>query len=480
MRTADTLDTASLDDAESSSPRRLALAVVWCRHEPSRIGEVALLPRGGDGVLGRGGARDGDPGERLSWVRQRPGRNVPCPPMASPGLSRVQLTASVHSAGARLVNRGKRKLVALGRPIDEVVLAPGQTAELENELVVLVTRRPAQLSATRWLAREDDRPFGAPDRHGIVGEAPAAWALRDELAFAAGRDLHVLLLGPSGSGKELAARTIHALGDASRRPLVARNAATLPSGLVEAELFGNVKDYPNPGMQERQGLVGAADGTTLFLDEIGELPEEQQAKLLRVLDAGGEYHRLGEDRARRSRFRLVAATNRSVARIKHDLLARLSVRVALPPLSERREDVPLIARALLHRMAERDPTVAARFFEDTPEGPAPRIGPELAVQLVTEPLELGVRELEQRLWDSVRRTEGAWLVAGPSTAPPAASPAALPADAPRVDPNELTEAEIRAALEETGWVVSQAYQRLGLDSRHVLHRAMRKHGIERE
>ncbi|MCB9594344.1 MAG: sigma-54-dependent Fis family transcriptional regulator [Sandaracinaceae bacterium] len=472
MATADTIDTASLDGDARPSPRRLALVVVWSRHEPWRVGEVALLPRTGPGVLGRGEPRADDPGERLRWVRQRPGENRPSEPMSSPGLSRVQLLASTHSAGASLHNAGRRKLIVAGRATDEVVLAPGQTAELENELVLLVARRPAALPAARFFAAEDAGAFGAPDRFGMVGETPDAWALREELAFAAGRDLHVLLLGPSGSGKELAARTIHALSAAHRHKLVARNAATLPSGLVEAELFGNVKDYPNPGMQERGGLVGAADDSTLFLDEIGELPEEQQAKLLRVLDADGEYHRLGEDRARRSKLRLVAATNRSVARIKHDLLARLSLRIALPPLAERREDVPLIARQLLLDMAAEDPSIADRFVEATERGPFPRLRPELAQRLVTEPLELGVRELGTLLWEAVRRSEGTWLAArsGPAVAP---SPATGP------EPAELSEEQIRAALEATGWVVSRAYRELGLESRHVLHRLMRKHGIER-
>src|SRR5690348_15490748 len=127
---------------------------------------------------------------------------------------------------------------------------------------------------------------------------------------------HVLLTGASGTGKELAARAIHALSKRSGQRLVARNAATLPESLIDAELFGNAKNYPNPGMAERAGLVGQADGSTLFLDEIAELPSSSQAHLLRVLD-DGEYHRLGDGLARRSDFRLVAATNRDVSSLKH-------------------------------------------------------------------------------------------------------------------------------------------------------------------
>src|SRR6185503_16398678 len=117
-----------------------------------------------------------------------------------------------------------------------------------------------------------------------------------------------------------AARALHELSPRAERRLVSRNAATLPSGLMDAELFGNAKNYPNPGMAERAGLIGEANGGTLFLDEIGELPAELQAHLLRVLDGDGEYQRLGDAQQRRSDFRLVAATNRDPSSLKHDFL----------------------------------------------------------------------------------------------------------------------------------------------------------------
>src|SRR5262249_46286359 len=153
-------------------------------------------------------------------------------------------------------------------------------------------------------------PFGRADADGFVGESPAAWDLRDRLAFIGPQAGHVLLVGESGVGKELAARALHARSRRSRRPLVSRNAATLPEALIDAELFGHARDYPNAGMPERAGLVGEADGGTLFLDEIGELPEARQAHLLRLLD-GGEYQRLGDPRVRRADVRFIAATNRA-------------------------------------------------------------------------------------------------------------------------------------------------------------------------
>ena len=184
-----------------------------------------------------------------------------------------------------------------------------------------------------------------------MGETPAGWALRDRIAFAAHADGHVLVHGESGTGKELCAAAIHGLSARFERSLVACNAVTFPTGLVDVELFGNAKNYPNPGTAERDGLIGEADGTTLFVDEIGELPATLQAHLLRVLDRKGEYQRLGEARVRCADLRVVAATNRAVTELKHDFAARFTLKVEVPPLSARAADVPLLVRHLLARVA---------------------------------------------------------------------------------------------------------------------------------
>ena len=144
-----------------------------------------------------------------------------------------------------------------------------------------------------------------------------------------------------------------------------------------------MKNYPNPGMADRAGLIGEADGSTLFLDEIGDLPEKCQVHLLRVLDADGEYHRLGESNARRSSFRLVAATNRSLDMLKHDFLARFTHRIVLPGLADRRDDVPLMLADILRRTAQGNPAIAARFFEKRKGMLAePRLAPDFVVRPV--------------------------------------------------------------------------------------------------
>jgi two-component system nitrogen regulation response regulator GlnG/two-component system response regulator HydG len=151
--------------------------------------------------------------------------------------------------------------------------------------------------------------FGGADADGFVGESPALWRLRDRIAFAARLSQHDLLHGPSGSGKELVARAVHRMSPRGRRRLVSHSAADIPATLIETELFGVRQDYPNPGTPARDGLVGQADRTTLFLDEMGLLPMELQGKLLRVLD-DGEYRRLGTDEALHSDLRFIALQQR--------------------------------------------------------------------------------------------------------------------------------------------------------------------------
>ncbi len=471
-----TLDPASLRADRSPTPAaRLALVRVFSRDEPQRVGEVLFAPHGKGQeprIIGRGPARPDDPHARAGWLRQRPGENAPAGPLESRAVSRVQLVLRAHPEGVRVENVGRRAMHVDGLAVREAVLREGSTLALEDELVLLAVRRPIALPAARAWPEGELVPFGGADRFGMVGESPAAWSLRDELAFVAARDLHVLLRGPTGTGKELAARAIHALGGVEA-PLVARNAATIPAGLVDAELFGNVADYPNRGMKARPGLIGAADGSTLFLDEIGELPEELQAHLLRVLDRG-EYQRLGEEAARTSRFRMIGATNRPLERLKHDLLARLTLRVELPSLADRVEDVPLIARHLLREAAAADPALAARFVEEIDGEPVVRIAPELVIALCRAPLEHGVRELASLLWRCIQESRGAWVVLAPGVA----------ADVARaIEPaNEAVDVDaeaVRAALEEHDWVVSRAWKALGLKNRHVLSRLMKKHGLER-
>lgn len=446
----------------------LALVILWSLEEPARVGEVALVH--GESVLGRGPATEDDTSRRLAFVRQRPGHNESRAPIGGSRISRQQLELRPLDDGTlEVACVGRIPLVVRGAEVKKAIVRPGDTIALKNALVLHVTTRPPKLPAPT-ASVGTGFAFGEADAFGIVGESPSAWRLRETLAIAASSPQHVLVQGPSGSGKELAARAIHGLSSRSGKAIVARNAATFPEGLVDAELFGNAKNYPNSGSPERAGLVGEADGSVLFLDEIGELPPAMQAHLLRVLDSGGEYQRLGESRARRSDFRLIAATNRDLDALKHDFAARLTVRLTTPELAERREDIPLLIRSLLFRRAEEVPDLKARFFEPDASGKLqPRLEPALVEGLVLHAYTHHLRELERLVWLAVSTSRDAYLARTPEVE------AQLRIASEDGEPDENA---IRAALAECEGNVTGAAKRLGLKNRFALYRLMKRHGIE--
>lgn len=377
-----------------------ALVVIWSHEEPHRLGEVFLVPDEDSArvrLLGRGEPRSLDRYERLQMFRQRPGLLEPTGPLQASTISREQLTLqSLPGGGLRVINVGRCPLLHNGVEVQQALVNPGDLLEFQEELLLLCVRRPGHMPSASDLRLHR---FGEADEHGIVGESPVIWDLRTQLNFIGRRNAHVLILGSSGTGKELVARAVHAVSSRGHKPLVSRNAATFPETLIDAELFGNAKNYPNPGMAERPGLIGEADGSTLFLDEFGELPTELQAHLLRVLDQG-DYQRLGDSAVRRADFRLVAATNRPERHLKHDILARLKLRLALPDLNARREDIPLLARHLLRRIASDDRAIAQRFFGGNPAS-EPAMTAALMTFLVQHPYTTHIRELEAILWRAI-------------------------------------------------------------------------------
>ena len=448
-------------DTSPDSDGPLALMIAWSRDAPERTGEIAVVPPGSrGGIVGRGPARPEDDAPRLTFAARRPGARSS--PLANQALSRVQFRVYASEDEVRVVGVGKAPLLVEGVEVKERMLREGDTFSAGAEVAFTCLRAvsPGLGGGTR--------PSFAPnsaDEHGLVGESGVVWSLRDELAFYAARDAHVLIQGPSGAGKELCARALHAMSARARGPFVARNAATLPAGSIDAELFGNARNYPNAGMRERAGLVGEADGGTLFLDELGELPEAQQSHLLRVLDEG-EYHRLGEDRPRKASVRLLAATNRPPSSLKHDLVARFKLRLGVPGLNERREDVPLLVRHLLKSLAGRDAGVRARYFD----GDEPRVEPALVCALSEHEYTTHVRELESLLLASMATSKNGWLALTRQVAERLAP--ARPSAGGEIGP-----AQIEAALDRAGGNVSVAWKHLGLSSRDALNRLIKKHGI---
>jgi two-component system nitrogen regulation response regulator GlnG/two-component system response regulator HydG len=205
-----------------------------------------------------------------------------------------------------------------------------------------------------------------------------------------------------------------------------------------------------------------------------------QAHLLRLLD-GGDYHRLGEATPRRADVRFLAATNRQPWDLKHDFAARFPVRVTMPPLQDRREDIPLLVRHLLRQAARRAPDVWSRFLG---EGDTPRVEPRLIEHLLRHPFTLHVRELEEILTRSVAQSRADFVtmatmpsssrsMPGTTAAASADAPPA-PQPAPRRKP---TRDEIVAMLEKHGGNQSRTWRELGLRNRFVLHRLLKKYEI---
>lgn len=446
----------SLAPAGAATRTRWALVVAWFRRDGERIGELAWVDPGRTWVLGRPGGSGAD---RLRLVRQRPGGDQPGGPLASPFVSREQLRVRVVPPDAlEIENCGRIGLRVDGQPTSRARVGDGDVIELDGELVLLVSRRAAELPAA------PAGPFGAPDEAGLVGEGPATWALRRRIGVVAALPGHVLVLGGSGSGKELVARAIHLRSSRRDGPWVACNAAAVPAAVAEAEWFGNRRDYPQHGMPARRGLAGEADTGTLLVDEIGEVPAAIQAKLLRLLDAG-EVQRLGEPRPVRVDTRVVAATWRPVGALRPDLAARFPHRIEVPPLVARAEDVPLVARALLGAL---DGFVA--------DG-VPRIAPRLVTALLRHRFATDVRELRQILWAAAAEATGSWLDLGPEVAARLDLPP-RPPPRPAVAPEDIGPDEIRSALAEAGGVKAEAARILGLNTRHQLRRLMQRYDIE--
>jgi len=301
----------------------------------------------------------------------------------------------------------------------------------------------------------------------LIAESPAMQPALRLMERVGPSDANVLILGEHGTGKEVVARWLHAASTRADRPMIAVNLGGIPDGLFESELFGHVRGAFTDAKADRVGRFELADGGTVFLDEVANLPLAQQAKLLRVLETG-EFERVGASRARRVDVRVISATNADLpaevraGRFREDLLFRLNtVEVRLPPLRERPADIPLLAAHFLRRYAERYRKSAAAFAPDAMEA------------LLGHGWPGNVRELDHTVERAVLMAEGARI---------AAADLALSSGANGVvqlDQMSLEEVErvlITKALARAAGNVSEAARALGL-SRSALYRRLKQHGL---
>ncbi len=339
------------------------------------------------------------------------------------------------------------------------------------------------------LVRENRRLRGAPPPAGplerLQGSSEGLATVKKQIARLAAVSTTVLITGESGTGKELVARALHELSPRATLPFVAVNCGAIPPGLIESELFGHARGAFTDARTAKRGLFTEADGGTIFLDEVGELPLQAQVKLLRVLQES-EVRPVGESRVEKVDVRVVAATLRDLGRLvergefREDLYFRLNVvQLKVPPLRERRDDVLPLADVFLarfNRTFNRDPAITG-------------LSPEAQQQLLAYRWPGNVRELENALERAVLLADGAQIV--PENLPeklwvvppgPASEALALPRPAElqfslKRAMDTLERRFIRAALRRTKGNRTRAAELLEISHRALLYK-LKEYGID--
>jgi len=321
-------------------------------------------------------------------------------------------------------------------------------------------KKSLQLEAENRLLRAD----GVPS---LIADSAAMQPVLQIISRVGPSDANILITGEPGTGKEVVARTLHAVSLRASKPMVTVNAGGLAEGVFESELFGHVKGAFTDAKMDRVGRFELADSGTLFLDEIANVPMNLQSKLLRVLEIG-EMERVGSSRTKRVDVRVISATNARVheevsqGRFRQDLLFRLNtIEVHLPPLRERREDIPLLAMHFLRQHAQRYRKQLLGF------------DPGAMQALLSGAWQGNVRELNHVVERAVLMASGNQLTAGDLALRTAQE------GSPRLEDMSLEEVEsflIRKALSRYSGNVSHAAKALGL-SRSALYRRLQRYGL---
>jgi DNA-binding NtrC family response regulator len=340
----------------------------------------------------------------------------------------------------------------------------------ENERLLSLIRVHAELHQALRRARQLEmenrllRSEGMPE---FVAGAPAMRPVLELIAQVGPSDANVLITGEHGTGKEIVAKLLHAASQRSRMALVAVNAGGLPEGTFESEIFGHVKGAFTDARSDRIGRFELANGGSLFLDEIANVPLRQQAKLLRVLETG-ELERVGSSQTRRVDVRLLSATNADLreeakaGNFREDLLFRINtVEIHLPALRDRREDIPLLAQHFLSRNRARYRKQAVGF------------SPDAMQQMMQYAWPGNVRELEHTVERAVLLCRGDQIEPVNLAIAPARSSAT---SFENMSIDEVEALLIRKVLRRCDGNISKAAEALGL-SRAALYRRIEKYGL---
>jgi DNA-binding NtrC family response regulator len=336
----------------------------------------------------------------------------------------------------------------------------------DNERLLSILRTQNELArALRRASRAEAQTLLDQQGMPLIAESHAMQPVLQIISRVGPSDANVLITGENGTGKGVVAQALHAVSARASRPMVTINAGGVSEGVFESELFGHVKGAFTDARQDRVGRFELADGSTLFLDEIANVPLSQQQKLLRVLETG-EFERLGSSRTRKADVRLVSATNADLneevnaGRFRQDLLFRLNtIEIRLPPLRERREDVPRLARHFLAQHAQRYRKAITGF------DPA-------AMQALSEhPWPGNVRELDHAIERAILMAQGNVIHVADLALRPASGDVVS-----RLEEMSLEDVEalmIRKAMSRYG-NVSHAAKALGL-SRSALYRRLERY-----